>query len=121
MKVSDVIFLIIAITVCLLGGLIMGFSIESKKTLSTSTSIETRDSVSTKKENWDSIKDLDFEIDMDKLGVVLVKRSFHKGDEVTLIQYKKRDYDYFACSREIHHRLIVQFQELLKKRETEDF
>ena len=58
---------------------------------------------------------------MEKMGVTLIKRSFNNGDEVTFVQYENGNKDYFVCSRGIHHRLIAQFQELLKKREIEDF
>jgi len=69
--------------------------------------------------DWNLVKDDDFEIDMEKMHVVLIKRSFNKKNEVTLVQYEDGDYDYFVCSMEVHDRLVRDFREILRKRESE--
>jgi hypothetical protein len=71
--------------------------------------------------NWDLVRDADFDIDMEKMHVVFIKRSFSPStkDEATLIQYEDGDYDYFVCSMEVHDRLIRKFREILRKRESE--
>lgn len=110
-------------------GVIMGISFEyyahkhhiatseEHNTLSDTTSV----SSTAKKDTitWDAIKDAPFEIDLQSLDVVLVKRSINNGDEVTLIEYKNRESDFFVCSMEIHRELVRKFQEILRKRETE--
>lgn len=124
MKVSDLYFALAILAVGIFIGGLIGSKCQkvAKKTNQEVTAPKKIPKSSpTKKENWDSIKDQDFEIDMEKMGVILVKRSFNEGDEVTFVQYENGNKDYFVCSREIHHRLVVQFQELLKKREVEGF
>lgn len=124
MRTSDLFFAIGILAIGILIGFIVtsGFQEFDKRTNQEVIAPEKvpEDSL-TKEENWDSIKNLDFELDMEKLGVILIKRSLNDGYEITYVEYENRDPDYFHCSREIHHRLIAQFQELLKKREIEDF
>lgn len=70
---------------------------------------------------WSTIKDFSFAMDMEALEVTLIKRSFNPSDgsEITLVECKNGDRNYYCCSKEVHEKLVVQFQEILKKKETE--
>lgn len=62
--------------------------------------------------NWALIENEDFELDMKKMDVVLIKRSFNEGDEVTLIELADGEQRHFVCSRSIHQRLVNEFRKI---------
>jgi len=67
---------------------------------------------------WSEIENQSFEIDMKKLEVVLIKRSFNSGSEATLIRYQSGQEEYFMCSKETHEKLVRQFQAMLNEKES---
>lgn len=46
------------------------------------------------------------------MDVVLIKRSFNEGDEVTLIELADGGQRHFVCSRSIHQRLVNEFRKI---------
>jgi len=75
-----------------------------------------------KEPDWESIEDIELEYDMERDSVTLIKRSFNEdGIEATYIEYGNNEKRYFMCSRDVHEKLVLKFQELLKKRNAEGF
>lgn len=74
-----------------------------------------------KEPNWSSVEDINFDLDMKTMGVTLVKRTFDEnGEEATLVECGSNDPRYFMCSRDIHEKLVKEFQELLEARKAEN-
>lgn len=67
-------------------------------------------------ENWALIENEDFELDMEKMDIVLIKRSFNEGGEVTLIELANGKQRHFVCSRSIHQRLVNEFRKIKESR-----
>jgi hypothetical protein len=73
-----------------------------------------------KEPNWSSVENINFDLDMKTMGVTLVKRTFdEQGEEATLIECGSSNHRYFMCSRDIHEKLVKEFQELLEARKAE--
>jgi hypothetical protein len=68
--------------------------------------------------DWSPVENQPLAIDMEKMNVVLVKRTMNGGKEATLIRYQSGSDEYFACSKEIHGELVKKLQEILNKRES---
>lgn len=66
--------------------------------------------------NWALIENEDFELDMEKMDIVLIKRSFNEGDEVTLIELADGKQRHFVCSRSIYQRLVNEFRKIKESR-----
>jgi len=76
-----------------------------------------QDSISNKAEDWSQVESQPFFMDIEKMNIVLIKRSFNEGSEATLIRYQNGTDEYFACSREIHEELVSKFKEIIDKRD----
>jgi len=63
-----------------------------------------------------SIESVDFEMNMEKMEVVLIKRSILDSDEVTIIELANGRTQTIVCSRDIHDRLVEKFRRILLKR-----
>lgn len=75
-----------------------------------------------KKRDWKVIEEVDFDYDMDRDSVTLIKRSFtDDGIEATYVEYGPGKVRYFHCSREMHEKLVQKFREMLQKREEDKF
>jgi hypothetical protein len=73
-----------------------------------------------KEVDWSSVENINFDLDMKTMGVTLVKRTFdEQGEEATLIECGSSNQRYFICSRDIHEKLVKEFQELLEARKAE--
>jgi hypothetical protein len=77
-----------------------------------------KDSSSVDPVDWSPVENQSFVIDMEKMNVVLIKRTINDGREVTLIRYQSGSDEYFACSKEVHEELVKKFQEIINKRES---
>lgn len=115
--------LILALSLASIISLILGVMVGDLSKGYWLTKMESKKEVQESKEevepNWNLVKNADFDIDLEKMNVVLIKRSFNKNDEVTLVQYENGNCDYFVCSMEIHDRLVRDFREILRKRKSE--
>lgn len=66
--------------------------------------------------DFKSVESVDFEMDMEKMEVVLIKRSICDGNEVTLVELADGKTHSIACSRDRHDRLVEKFRRILLKR-----
>lgn len=112
-KLTTIGYLVISVICC---GLVIEFWVNLKDNFKKNIECTPEVDSVVVKEDWKSIETLDFDLDMEKMGVVLVKRSFNKGDEVTLIELADGKSRYFICSREIHSKLVDQFRQLRLKK-----
>jgi hypothetical protein len=89
----------------------------SDSNISITGTVESVDSTSNKSKDWSQIEKQSFVLDIEKMNVVLIKRSFDEsGIEVTLIRYQNGSDEYFVCSREIHEDLVRKLQDIINKR-----
>jgi hypothetical protein len=73
-----------------------------------------------KNPDWSSIENLNFDLDMEKIEVTLIKRTFDdQGEEATLLEYGDKQRRYLMCSRDMHDKLVIEFQEMIKARKAE--
>lgn len=63
-----------------------------------------------------SIESVDFEMDMEKMEVVLIKRSILDSNEVTIVELANGRTQTIVCSRDIHDRIVEKFRRILLKR-----
>jgi hypothetical protein len=70
--------------------------------------------------DWSLVENSSLDIDMEKIGVTLIKRTFDdEGIEATLLEFGDNQKRYLMCSREVHEKLVTEFQEILKARRAE--
>jgi len=111
---------ICAILIALITTLVI-FSFRSQKHIDSNISMknttESANSISNKSKDCSQIEKQSFVLDIEKMNVVLIKRSFDdNGNEVTLIRYQNGSDEYFVCSREIHEDLVRKLQDIINKR-----
>lgn len=100
--------------VCLLVTTILWF--DAKDTFEKVNKNHTENTSTAKNTDLKSIEAVDFEMDMEKMEVVLIKRSILDNNEVTIVELANGRTQTIVCSRDIHDRLVEKFRRILLKR-----